>query len=111
MVHMFNAAMLLTYTTSRPTALTTFLLTHRLGKTFIMLIARKPLRLPRCLRRGGMSVRAGGSMPPALKSLGVQWRHGPATHTPCRLRYALPLGLVAQVSTRRVARCGAAAGT
>jgi len=47
--------------------------------------ARKPLRLPRCLRRGGMSVMAGASMSPAMRGLGVQWRHGPPKNTPCRL--------------------------
>src|SRR2546425_3158836 len=67
--------------------------------------ARKTLRLPRCLRRGGMSVFGSGLDVRCQRQVeGVQWRHGPPTHTPRRLRYPVPLGLVAQVSTRCMAR-------
>jgi transposase len=34
-----------------------------------------------------------------IRLKGVQWRHGPPQNTPCRLRYPLSLGLVAQVPT------------
>src|SRR5438445_6346021 len=67
--------------------------------------AQKTLRLPRCLRRGGMSDLGSGLDARCQDQLeGLQWRHGPPTHTPCRLRYPVPLGLVAQVPARRVAR-------
>src|SRR2546428_51655 len=66
---------------------------------------QKTLRLPRCLRRGGMSDLGSGLDARCQDQLeGLQWRHGPPTHTPCRLRYPVPLGLVAQVPARRVAR-------
>jgi taurine dioxygenase len=61
---------------------------------------RKTLRLPRCLRRGGM--RAFGRRLNAScqrQVVGVQWRYGAPTHPPCRLRYAVPSALVAQVPT------------
>src|SRR5207244_4322308 len=68
-------------------------------------IAQKTLRLPRCLRRGGMSDLGSGLDARCQDQLeGLQWRHGPPTHTPCRLRYPVPLGLVAHVPARRVAR-------
>src|SRR5713226_1016801 len=67
--------------------------------------ARKTLRLPRCLRRGGMSDLGRGLDARCQDQFEwLQWRHGPPTHTPCRLRYAVPLSLVAQVPARRVAR-------
>src|SRR2546428_1113735 len=67
-------------------------------------LARKTLRLPRCLRRGGMSVFGSGLDVRCQRQVeGVQWRHGSPTHTPRRLRYPLPLGLVAQVSTQCIA--------
>src|SRR5712691_6810892 len=66
---------------------------------------RKTLRLPRCLRRGGMRAFGRGlNVPCQRQVVGVQWWYGPPTYTPCRLRYAIPLGLVAQVPTRCVAR-------
>src|SRR5262249_2842724 len=77
-----------------------------------LVIGRKTLRLPRCLRRGGMSDLGSGLDARCQDQLeGLQWRHGSPTHTPCRLRHLVPLGLVAQVPTRRLARGGPAAGT
>src|SRR3989442_10029720 len=71
----------------------------------IPMVAQNTLRLPRCLRRGGMSDLGSGIDARCQDQLeGLQWRHGPPTHTPCRLRYPVPLGLVAQVPARRVAR-------
>src|SRR5436309_4238626 len=71
----------------------------------IPMVAQKTLRLPRCLRRGGMSDLGSGLDARCQDQLeGLQWRHGPPTHTPCRLRYPVPLGLVAHVPARRVAR-------
>jgi hypothetical protein len=73
--------------------------------------ARKTLRLPRCLRRGGMRAFGGGLHAPCQRQVvGVQWRDGPATYTPCRLRYPVPLRLVAQVPARRVTRREPTAG-
>jgi len=47
---------------------------------------RKTLRLPRCLRRGGMRAFGEGLNAPCQRQIvGVQWRYGPPTHTPCRL--------------------------
>ena len=73
--------------------------------------ARKTLRLPRCLRRGGMSA-VGSRLDACCQAelRRVQWRHGPPQNTACCLRYSLPLGLVAQVPARCVARRGATAG-
>src|SRR5713101_7734040 len=72
---------------------------------FERVYARKTLRLPRCLRRGGMRAFGRGlNVPCQRQVVGVQWWYGPPTYTPCRLRYAIPLGLVAQVPTRCVAR-------
>ena len=63
-------------------------------------VGRKTLRLPRCLRRGGMRAFGGGLNAPCQRQVvGVQWRYGPAPHPPCRLRYAVPLGLVTQLPT------------
>jgi putative transposase len=62
--------------------------------------ARKTLRLPRCLRRGGMRAFDRGLHALCQRQVvGVQWRYGPSTHPPCRRRYAVPLGLVTQVPT------------
>lgn len=48
--------------------------------------ARKTLRLPRCLRRGGMSDLGRGLDARCQDQFeGLQWRHGPPTHPPCRL--------------------------
>ena len=78
---------------------------HRQGTSVFYFDDRKTLRLPRCLRRGGMRAFGGGLNAPCQRQVvGVQWRYGPPTHPPCRLRYAIPLGLVAQVPTRCVAR-------
>src|SRR2546425_8448124 len=73
--------------------------------------ARKTLRLPRCVRRGGMSVFGSGLDVRCQRQVeGVQWRHGSPTHTPCCLRYPVPLGLVAHVPARCVAGRGPTAG-
>src|SRR5690348_389363 len=66
---------------------------------------RKTLRLPRCLRRGSLRAFGRGLNAPCQRQVvGVQWCYGPPTYTPCRLRYVVPPGLVAQIPTGCVAR-------
>src|SRR3989449_10843437 len=49
----------------------------------IPMVAQKTLRLPRCLRRGGMSDLGSGLDARCQDQLeGVQWRHGPPTDLP-----------------------------
>lgn len=74
--------------------------------------ARKTLRLPRRLRRGGMSdLGSGLDARYPDPSDGVTVAYGSPTYPSCGLRYPVPLGVVAQVSTRRLAGRNPTAGT
>jgi len=76
------------------------------------LSARKTLRLPRRLRRGGMSdLGSGLDARYPDRSDEVTVAYGSPTYPSCGLRYPVPLGVVAQVSTRRLAGRNPTAGT
>src|SRR2546426_12207990 len=64
---------------------------HLIAEQVFPELARKTLRLPRCLRRGGMRAFCRGlNSPRPRQGFGVPWRYGPPTHTPPRLPLARP---------------------